>query len=97
MLYFAYGSNLNPPQMRRRCPGAQPEGRALLTNWRLILTTRGSANIVRAPGAGVYMGRCGGSNRGIWRSWTAGKASAAAFIGAIGVACDVRMAKSDRP
>ncbi|MGI9411370.1 MAG: gamma-glutamylcyclotransferase family protein [Hyphomicrobiaceae bacterium] len=82
MLYFAYGSNLNPHQMQRRCPGAQPEGRALLTNWRLILTSRGSANIVRAPGAGVHgalwrfeprhlalMDRWEGVSRGVYRRY----------------------------
>lgn len=34
-LYFAYGSNLNPQQMRRRCPGALAEGRAVLRGYRL--------------------------------------------------------------
>ena len=54
MLYFAYGSNLNPVQMQRRCPGARPQGRAVLADWRLILNTHGSANIVRAPGQEVH-------------------------------------------
>ena len=56
MFYFAYGSNLFPVQTRRRCPGAQPAGRAILRDWRLILTTRGTANIVRAPGDAVHGG-----------------------------------------
>ena len=56
MLYFAYGSNLSPQQTRRRCPGAQAVGRAVLQDWRLILTTRGTANIVRAPGWQVHGG-----------------------------------------
>ena len=56
MFYFAYGSNLSLSQTRRRCPGAQPIGRAVLNNWRLILTTRGTANIVRAPGRQVHGG-----------------------------------------
>ena len=50
MIYFAYGSNLSPMQMQRRCPGARAAGRAMLRDWRLILTTRGTANIVKAPG-----------------------------------------------
>ncbi|MGI9523194.1 MAG: gamma-glutamylcyclotransferase family protein [Hyphomicrobiaceae bacterium] len=54
MLYFAYGSNLNPGQMQRRCPGAQPVGRAVLHAWQLIMTTKGTANIVRAPGKTLH-------------------------------------------
>ena len=34
-LYFAYGSNLDPAQMRRRCPGARPVRRAYLEGYRL--------------------------------------------------------------
>ncbi len=29
-LYFAYGSNLDPAQMRRRCPHSAPLGQAVL-------------------------------------------------------------------
>ncbi len=56
MLYFAYGSNLYPPQMHARCPGARAVARAALHDWRLILTTRGTANIVRTEGAVVHGG-----------------------------------------
>lgn len=56
MHYFAYGSNLCPTQTPRRCPGARPAGRAVLRDWRLILTTRGTANIVRARGYEVHGG-----------------------------------------
>jgi hypothetical protein len=35
MLYFAYGSNLDPDQMRDRCPGHQPIGLAALRDHRL--------------------------------------------------------------
>ena len=35
MLYFAYGSNLDPEQMRKRCPGHQPIGLASLRDHRL--------------------------------------------------------------
>ena len=34
-LYFAYGSNMDPRQMRRRCPSAKPLGPAALPGWRL--------------------------------------------------------------
>ena len=34
--YFAYGSNLDPGQMRRRCPTAVPIGPARLLGWRLV-------------------------------------------------------------
>ena len=35
MFYFAYGSNLDPDQMRRRCPGHQVVGLAELRDFRL--------------------------------------------------------------
>ena len=35
MLYFAYGSNLDPEQMRRRCPGHHVVGLAELRDFRL--------------------------------------------------------------
>ena len=38
--YIAYGSNLNVPQMRRRCPTATILGTATLKNWELLF--RGS-------------------------------------------------------
>lgn len=34
-LYFAYGSNLHWPQMRRRCPSSRVVGRATLADHRL--------------------------------------------------------------
>jgi len=34
-LYFAYGSNLSSRQMRKRCPGAEQLGVAVLYGWRL--------------------------------------------------------------
>jgi gamma-glutamylcyclotransferase (GGCT)/AIG2-like uncharacterized protein YtfP len=36
MLYFAYGSNLDPEQMRSRCPESSVVGLAALRNYRLI-------------------------------------------------------------
>lgn len=38
--YIAYGSNLNVPQMRRRCPAATILGTATLKDWELLF--RGS-------------------------------------------------------
>lgn len=35
MLYFAYGSNLHPEQMRRRCPGHHVVGLAELRDYRV--------------------------------------------------------------
>ena len=34
-LYFAYGSNMDPNRMRKRCPQAVALGRARLESWRL--------------------------------------------------------------
>ena len=36
MLYFAYGSNLDPDQMRERCPGLQLVGVAVLRDHKLL-------------------------------------------------------------
>lgn len=38
LLYFAYGSNLDYNQMRRRCPGAKVVSRAKLPGFRLAFT-----------------------------------------------------------
>lgn len=83
ILYFAYGSNMSPNQMVRRCPGARLLGRAVLGDWRLIITHRGSANIVPERGAEVHgvawrfenrhiglMDRWEGVSRRVyWRAW----------------------------
>lgn len=53
-LYFAYGSNMSPRQMARRCPGARPVGMATLDNWRFQIATRGAANIMPAHDNRVY-------------------------------------------
>jgi gamma-glutamylcyclotransferase (GGCT)/AIG2-like uncharacterized protein YtfP len=44
MLYYAYGSNTNPDQMRRRCPGAVKVGPLVLPHGKLVF--RGVADIV---------------------------------------------------
>ena len=60
MLYFAYGSNLDLRQMRRRCPGSTVVGRARLPDYRLGFTRYatkrkgGVADIVPEPGAEVW-------------------------------------------
>jgi len=35
MIYFAYGSNMDPAQMRARCAGSRPCGAAFLAGYRL--------------------------------------------------------------
>lgn len=52
MLYFAYGSNMNLAQMRRRCPGAHFCGRGVLHDYRLV--ERCFADIEEATGASVH-------------------------------------------
>jgi hypothetical protein len=54
MLHFAYGSNMSVPMMRRRCPAARLEGRALLAGYRVIITREGYASILSAPGGRVH-------------------------------------------
>ncbi len=54
MLYFAYGSNMHRPMMRRRCPGARLEGRAVLWGHRFIVMRQGYASVVPAPGHCVH-------------------------------------------
>ncbi|MEM1099083.1 MAG: gamma-glutamylcyclotransferase family protein [Planctomycetota bacterium] len=39
-LYFAYGSNLDPVQMKRRCPGSEPVGPAFAAGWVLTFPVR---------------------------------------------------------
>jgi gamma-glutamylcyclotransferase (GGCT)/AIG2-like uncharacterized protein YtfP len=47
-LYFAYGSNMWEEQMKKRCPQHEKLGRAKLTGYRWIITTRGVANVVKS-------------------------------------------------
>lgn len=60
MLYFAYGSNMDPRQMRERCTGARPVGAARLAGHRLVFTRDapgwggGVASIEPAPGDEVW-------------------------------------------
>lgn len=60
MLYFAYGSNLDPRQMRRRCPSSRFVCPARLDDYRLAFSLRsrkrrcGVANVLAEPGAAVW-------------------------------------------
>lgn len=54
--YIAYGSNLNVPQMRRRCPGATILGTATLKGWGLLFKgsqTGSYLTIEKAEGGSV--------------------------------------------
>ncbi|HET6908185.1 MAG TPA: gamma-glutamylcyclotransferase family protein [Mycobacteriales bacterium] len=60
-LYAAYGSNLDPEQMRERCPHSPSRGAGWLVGWRLTfggedLGWEGSiATVVEDPGAQVFV------------------------------------------
>lgn len=60
MLYFAYGSNMDPVQMARRCPGSVSLGRARLLDHRLVFTWDSSmwgggvGHVTAAPGEHVW-------------------------------------------
>jgi len=60
VLYFAYGSLLDPRRLRRHCPGAAVAGRARLPDHQLAFTRYarsergGVADIVPQPGATVW-------------------------------------------
>jgi len=60
ILYFAYGSNLDSDQMRRRCPSARTAGRMVLLNYTLAFVGRsktwgggGVATVV--PEVGIHV------------------------------------------
>ena len=60
MDYFAYGSNMNWPQMQRRCPSAQFVCVACLPNYQFGITRHsrlrncGTANVFPSAGAAVW-------------------------------------------
>ena len=60
MYYFAYGSNMNWEQMRRRCPSAQFVCVAVLKNYRFAIARHsrlrdcGTANILAETGGEVW-------------------------------------------
>ena len=45
-LYFAYGSNMNPVQMRFRCPTSKAVARATLSGYRFAINTRGDEEVL---------------------------------------------------
>jgi gamma-glutamylcyclotransferase len=58
-LYFAYGSNLWPPQMCGRCASARPIGSGVIHGWRLAYDKPGGdgtakANLREEPGSEVH-------------------------------------------
>jgi gamma-glutamylcyclotransferase (GGCT)/AIG2-like uncharacterized protein YtfP len=61
-LYAAYGSNMDPAQMKERCPHSPSAGTGWIENWRLTfggeeLGWEGAlATIVEEPGSDVYVG-----------------------------------------
>jgi gamma-glutamylcyclotransferase (GGCT)/AIG2-like uncharacterized protein YtfP len=55
-VYFAYGSNLDPVQMGRRCPGAAASGAARLDRWGFRIGVRGVATIVPSDDEAVWGG-----------------------------------------
>lgn len=60
MLYFAYGSNMDPAQMARRCPDSSALGGAILRGYRLTFTfdserwAGGVGNVVADPDEHVW-------------------------------------------
>ena len=58
-LYLAYGSNLNVPQMRRRCPNATIVGTATIPDYQLLFKgskTGAYLTIEKKPGSSVPVG-----------------------------------------
>ena len=58
-LYLAYGSNLNVPQMRRRCPNATIVGTATIPDYQLLFKgskTGAYLTIEKKPGSSVPAG-----------------------------------------
>jgi len=53
-LYFAYGSNMNEPQFKERCPSSYFLCRAQLPGYRFVITTRGAANVLKREGGAVH-------------------------------------------
>lgn len=53
-IYFAYGSNMDEPQFRERCPGSAILGRAVLRDYRFVIASRRYASVVPCQGAAVH-------------------------------------------
>lgn len=67
-LYFAYGSNLSPEQMARRCPDSIFLGKATLRGHRWQVNERGVANLVPVTVPATRSGSKAGGSRGRSRS-----------------------------
>jgi len=52
--YFAYGSNMAPLAMARRCPHAELMGAAVLPHHRFAIIRSGHGTVLRKPGADVH-------------------------------------------
>lgn len=53
-LHFAFGSNIVPTQMAKRCPGATSLGNAMLDGHRFGIGRQGYGTVVPEPGAIVH-------------------------------------------
>src|SRR5262245_42084570 len=53
-LYFAYGSNMNEPQFRDRCPHSFFLCRATLSGYRFVITSRGYANVLKSESSTAH-------------------------------------------
>jgi len=53
-VYFAYGSNMVPAQMRARCPAARIVATAVLRDHRFAIIRGGHGTVLRQPGARVH-------------------------------------------
>ena len=53
-LYFAYGSNMNRPQMNFRCKSSRAVAIAKLPNWKFLINSRGVATVVPKNGKVAY-------------------------------------------
>ena len=53
-IYFAYGSNMHRPSMKRRCPGARAVGPAMLDGYRFFVGRDGWGSVMPSPGHTVH-------------------------------------------
>ena len=53
-LYFAYGSNMNRPQMNFRCKRSHAVAIAKLPSWKFLINSRGVATVVPKNGKVAY-------------------------------------------
>lgn len=53
-IYFAYGSNMSPLQMNRRCPTSKVLGKAILHNYEFVIEGRGFASVDYSVGGNTH-------------------------------------------